>query len=294
MIASVFDPYFSVEYLAPVDYFHGFAYLLTILALLYIGKHLFALAAPYRLNQELTQKDNKAVAVSFSGYMFGLGMILQGVLSGEPQDVIWKDIGNTAAWGAIGMILLLVAQRVNDKIIFSAFSNRKELAEDRNIGLGAAEAGSFVGTALMVRACVSGEGYGWEAGLIGTGLFFICGQIAFIGFAQVYQLITKYDFKKELEENDNVAIGVSFGLCLTAFGNLLAGSILNSDSIPFFAIWAISGAVALAVSRFVLDKFILPGAKLDEEIHRDHNWGAALLIGSLFVVISFLIRSSFL
>jgi uncharacterized membrane protein YjfL (UPF0719 family) len=75
---------------------------------------------------------------------------------------------------------------------------------------------------------------------------------------------------------------------------LLAGSILNSDSIPFFAIWAISGAIALAVSRFVLDKFILPGAKLDEEIHRDHNWGAALLIGSLFVVISFLIRSSFL
>lgn len=294
MIASVLDPYFSVEYLAPVDYLHGFAYLLTILVLLYIGKIIFLLAAPYRLNQELTEKDNKAVAVSFAGYMFGLGMILQGVLSGEPQDLLWKDIANTAAWGAIGMVLLLIAQKVNDKIIFSAFSNRKELAEDRNVGLGAAEAGSFIGTALMVRACVTGEGYGWTSGLVGTGLFFICGQIAFIGFSQVYQMITHFDFKKELEEKDNPAIGVSFGLCLVAFGNLLAGAILNSDSIPFFAIWAVSGAIALAVSRFVLDKFILPGAKLDEEIHRDHNWGAALLIGGLFVVISFLIRSSFL
>lgn len=294
MIASVLDPYFSVEYLAPVDYVHGFAYLLTILVLLYVGKIIFLLAAPYRLNQELTEKDNKAVAVSFAGYMFGLGMILQGALSGEPQDVLWKDIGATAAWGAIGMILLLIAQKVNDKVIFSAFSNRKELAEDQNVGLGAAEAGSFIGTALMIRACVTGEGYGWTDGLVGTGLFFVCGQIAFIGFSQVYQMITHFDFKKELEEKDNPAIGVSFGLSLVAFGNLLAGAILNSDSIPFFAIWAISGAIALAVSRFILDKFILPGAKLDEEIHRDHNWGAALLIGGLFVVISFLIRSSFL
>ncbi len=294
MIASIIDPYFSVEYLAPVDYLHGFAYLLTILVLLYIGKVLFLLAAPYKLNHELTEKDNKAVAVSFAGYMFGLGMILQGVLAGEPQDVIWKDVAITAAWGAIGMILLLIAQKVNDKIIFAAFSNRKELAEDQNVGLGAAEAGSFIGTALMVRACVTGEGYGWESGLVGMGLFFVCGQIAFVGFSQVYQMITHFDFKKELEEKDNPAIGVSFGLSLVAFGNLLAGSILNSDSIPFFAIWAVSGAIALAVSRIVLDKFILPGAKLDEEIHRDHNWGAALLIGGLFVVISFLIRSSFL
>jgi hypothetical protein len=50
----------------------------------------------------------------------------------------------------------------------------------------------------------------------------------------------------------------------------------------------------LLASRYIVDKLMLPGALLDEEISIDQNWGAALLEGSIAVGIALLMVPAFL
>jgi hypothetical protein len=50
----------------------------------------------------------------------------------------------------------------------------------------------------------------------------------------------------------------------------------------------------LLFSRFLIDRFLLPGSSLDHEIKNDRNWGAALIEGSAVLGLAQLLNASFL
>ncbi len=262
-------------------------YLFAMLFVLFIGKKVHDLCTPYNLNEQLVGVDNKAVAVSFSGYILALALIMSGVLSGDSSITtsdnfrrdVFLDLVNTGIWSIIGIILLQFGRVINDKILLNNFCNSKELVTDRNVGTGAVEFGTFVGTGLIIRAAITGENeVSLSISVALTLLYFFAGQVAFILFGKLYQRISRYDLHKEIEK-DNIAAGVSFGLSLIAIGILLSGYIMKFDTLVGMFIWfAISVAVLLAC-RYIIDKTILPGHLLDEEISQDQNWGAALIEG---------------
>ncbi len=281
--------------------FDGAAYLLTVFLVLYAAKLFYDLFTPFSVNEQLTEKDNKAVAVSFSGYMFGMLIILLGIFhEGTGGDAtvhqgldVVRDLLDTLIWGVIGVILLNLARIINDRLILSRFSVIKELVEDRNVGTGAVLWGGYIGSALIIRAAISGESGGWLWDVGGSLLFFLIGQIGFIVYAKIYEWQTRFELHKEIEA-DNVAAGVAFGLSLVAVGILLSGYLYLYDSLPGFLAWLVISWFVLAVSRYIVDKLILPGALLDEEIARDRNWGAALVEGSIAVGMALLIVPAFL
>ena len=149
---------FSTEELGGLYDPHAIFYLFAVVAVLYVGKKVNDLLTPYDLNEELTEKDNKAVALSLAGYLFGLAIILSSVLTSESTveetESVWRDIGadlvSTVIWGLIGIAFLQAARILNDKVLLYRFSNIKELAEDRNVGTGAVQCGAYIGSALMV------------------------------------------------------------------------------------------------------------------------------------------------
>jgi len=267
-------------------------YLFVVVAMFYLGKKLYDLFTPYSLDEQITKVDNKAVAVSFAGYMFALGIVFWGVLSGESGKGFYFDLLDTIVWGIIGILLLQVSRFINDKLLLYQFDNIKELVQDRNIGTGAVEGGTYIGTALLIMAAISGEGTGFIEGIISTLLFFICGQIAFVAFGRLYQKITCFDIHEEIEK-DNVSAGIAFGLTLVAMGILLSGFIIKSDSLPGFAVWFLLSSLLLIICRYITDKLILPGSLLDEEISRNRNWGAALVEGLMAVIFAVLINALF-
>jgi len=279
----------------------GAAYLFAVLIILVVAKLFHDWMTPYKLNQELTEHDNKAVAVAFSGYIFGVGIILIGIFNTpgssdaavEGQPSFYMDLLDTVIWGIIGIILLHVARFINDKVLLSKFDNVKELVTDRNVGTGAAMWGSYVGSALIIHASILGESASFLEGLAGTLIYFILGQLGFILFGLIYQWISRYDLHGEIER-DNVSAGVAFGLSLTAISILLSGYVIRYDSIIGFGIWFVFSLFFLIVSRYVVDKVILPGALLDEEISTDQNWGAALVEGGVALAIAFLLVPAFL
>ena len=278
----------------------GVLYLLLVLVILFVAKLVHGVLAGYKLDEELTGKNNKAVALGFGGYLFGVAIILYYLMDDSPavapEEGYWRALGSdllsTAIWGGIGILFLQLACLINGKVLLYRFSTRKELVEDQNVGTGAIQCGAYIGSALIVAAALSGgEERGFLNELMLTAIYFFSGQVSFVVFAFFYDLCTPYGLHDEIEK-DNVAVGVSFGLTLGAIGLLLSSYILTSDSLIGLAVWFVLCAVVLITLRFLVDRFILPGDSLDSEISEDRNWGAALIEGGTALGIAFVMAAT--
>jgi len=296
IISALFDTNALKLFLHP----DGPAYLVAILVVFVLAKFIYDLFTPYKLSEQLTTKDNKAVAVSFAGFMFAVGIVIFGVFTSEPnagfatsRGELWLDLLDILIWSLIGIALLLIGRGVNDKLLLRKFNNVKELVTDRNIGTGAVEMGGYIGTALIIRAALFGEDVSFLAGVVSTVIYFILGQAAFIIFSWIYQLVSRYDLHVEIEK-DNSSAGVAFGASMIAIAILLSGFIVRYDSLLGFLAWFVAGLFFLVVSRYIVDKLLLPGALLDEEISRDQNWGAALIEGGVAIILALLLVPVFL
>ncbi|MCD6534571.1 MAG: DUF350 domain-containing protein, partial [Deltaproteobacteria bacterium] len=217
-------------------------YLLVILAIMVIGKRLHNYFSSYDVDHELTTTDNKAVALSVSGYLFALGLILWGVITPNGDAAVtgfWSLIGDLIAtlfWGLIGIGLLQISHFLNDRYLLPNFSNHKEIIEDRNLGTGVVEGCTFIASGIIIKTVLSGSGSCFFVDLIGTIFYFAVGQAAFLLFGRLYQRISRFDLHHEIEQ-DNAAAGVAFGLSMVAVGILLADYIAAYNSIPGLIFW---------------------------------------------------------
>ena len=139
---------------------------------------------------------------------------------------------------------------------------------------------------------LSGSGAGFFSDLIGTFFYFFVAQAAFLIFGRLYQKVSEFDLHEEIER-DNAAAGVAFGLNMVAIGLLMADYLAAYNSIFGLIVWLPISFFFLLVGRYLADRFLLPGSKLDEEISRDRNWGAALIEGGLAIIIALLVGSLF-
>jgi uncharacterized membrane protein YjfL (UPF0719 family) len=280
---------------------YSFAYFLLAMVIFFLATIINNFFSAYSLQEELTKKDNKAVAVSFAAYIFSVAIIIFGIMTSESRTegvdnfkkFLMMDMLSTLIWSLIGIFLLQAAQMLNDKLLLYKFSNRKELVDDRNVGTGLVQAGSYIGCALMVRASLSGDGETsiYQA-LFLMLLYFVIGQVAFILFGRVYQSVCGYDLHDEIER-DNIAAGLSFGGALTGIGIALSGYIQKYDSLPGLFVWFLISSVLLMLGRYLVDKLILPGSNLKEEIVRDRNWGAAAIEAATFIGLAYVLISLF-
>ncbi len=276
-------------------------FLAAVIVVLFVGKLVNDWCTSYNLNEELTVKDNKALAMSFMGYIFAIGIIIWGVLlSPTAADAggfwgsgIWSQLGATAIWAVIGIVLLQLARIINDRLLLYKFRNVKEIIEDQNVGTGVVQGSAYIGSGLIIMAAVYGEGSGSPVvDVISTLVYFVAGQLAFILFGLVYSKVSRYDLHDEIEK-DNVAAGVGFGMTLIAVGILMCGYILKNSSLPGLLVWFVICCLLLFICRYLVDKLILPGTLLDEEISKDRNWGAALVEGISAISLSLILIAIF-
>lgn len=262
------------------------AYAVLGLVLLLAAKNAKNLLTSYSIDDELTTKDNTALALSVAGYYLGVIIIFLGAIIGpdieEPTRMeLFMSIGIDAGYAVLGIVFLNLGRLVVDRLVLTSFSTEKEIIEDRNVGTGAVEFGSYIATALVIAGAISGE----AGGLLSAVVFFALGQLVLVIFARFCQFITSYDLHAEIEK-DNYAAGIAFGGSLIAVGIVL----LKATSLPFDGNWQASltdfglivalSFVVFVVARFVTDKALLPKSSLSHEIAVDQNSGAALIEAS--------------
>ncbi|MFV2055166.1 MAG: DUF350 domain-containing protein [Thiohalomonadales bacterium] len=256
-----------------------------------LAKMVNDLTTPYSVDEQLAHHDNLALAISFSGYILATTIIFVAALLGPTQGVV-LDIINVGGYSLLGIILLNISRVVNDKLLLHQFSNIEKIINERNYGIGAVQAGSYIASACIIGGALHGEG----GGIMTAIVFFVIGQVMLIVVSKVYDFFTPYDIQEELLKN-NTAAGIAFSGTLIAVGILLmkgsSGNFISwSYNLGSFALESLMAIIILPVFRLILDKLIIRRIDLNKEIQHDKNIGAGLL--EMFVVISFAVVLFFL
>lgn len=244
----------------------------------------------YKLNFELVEKDNAALALAVVGYYFGLVLAIGGTIAGPSAGLV-EDLYDLIIYGILSIILLNISWFLCDKLILYKFRVSEELIRDHNQGTGVVSAGISVASGFIIYGAVSGEG-----GSIWTVLvFWALGQVLLILAGLVYELITPYNIHEEIEK-DNVAAGVSFAGALVSIGIIigLAGEgdfTAWSIDLPVYMGFAVLGLILLPIIRLLTDKVLLPTVKLSDEISAQEkpNVGAAYIEAFSYIAAAFII-----
>ena len=279
----------------------GLAYVVLGVVVLIIAKIVKDFLTPYKIDEELTTKNNLAVGLAMTGYFAGVLIVFLGAVMGpnleyESLGELTIALGIDFLFALGGIVALNIGRWVIDKFVLTQFSTTKEIIQDRNAGTGAVECGGFIATALIVAGAIYGEGgESWWFALLSVVVFFVFGQGVLVLFAMFYQWITRYDIHAEIER-DNVAAGVALGSSMIAIGIIvLKGTAIDFDtdsgfewviSFLWFAVYAAMGFVLLMILRKVTDALFLPGTTIQHEIATNRNLNAAWIEGVVAIGIA--------
>lgn len=266
-----------------------------VLIAIWIGKLVNDLLTRYKIDEEITGKNNTAVGIALAGYYIGLAIAIAGVIAGPEGKTLGNEALIVAIYSIIAIVLMNLATFINDKLILYKFDDQKELIEDKNSGTAAVMAGSYLATGLIVNASVSGEVSGeWWQGLLACIVFFVLGQAVLVITGLWYQLITKYDIHKAIGEDNNTAVGVSFGGFLFAMGYIVRSAMLGESTswamdLSAFGLYVAIALILLSIGQWITDKVFLPKAKASEEIGTQANIAAAAISIAIDISIAILI-----
>ncbi len=253
-------------------------YLAIAFVLFLIGKLVYPLFHKgIKVNHELVEKDNLAFSFSIIGYYTGLLLVIGSAIVG-PSNGILYDLVDIGSYGLLAIVLLNLAAIINDKVIFGAFSMKKEIIDDQNAGTGIIEGANHIATGLIINGAVVGEGGGFFTAIA----IWLIAQVILIVASLVYNWITPYNIHEHIEK-DNVAVGIGYAGALVAIANLIRNGVTGDfpgweDLFWNIGLGTVLGLILLPVVRLLTDKILLPGQKLTDEIVNQEkpNHGAAL------------------
>lgn len=242
------------------------------------------------VKDELVEKDNFAFAIVYASYFAGLIIAIGGVFWGDSVGIV-DDLIDIAIYGLLAIFLLNISSYINDWLILRKIDAPKEIIEDRNAGTGVVLGASYISTGLIVASAVSGQGGSFLTAIV----FWLTGQTTLVLFSYLYQLITPYDYLKEIEQ-DNVAAGTAFAGILIAISivinHAMFGDFNGWETFGFDILLDIAlGIIFLPLVRVLTDQVIIPGKRLSQEIAGQTvpNIGAGLIEGFVYIGAALLI-----
>lgn len=229
----------------------------------------------------LTGDGNMAVALRHGAFYISLGIALFATVGMEHSAGFTDLLLEEVAWGAAIVAALFLCLYINEKLIIHAVDNSLAIGQG-NIAVGFVEAGSLLGTALVMTGTMHGSGP-----IVPTIVFFLIGQFLMLAMVRLYDFISPVDFQKEVAHNSNLAAGiVLFGKIVAislVIRNAISGNStgwqqdLTASLISFAA-----GFVALAIVEYLVDKALFPGVNIDKLV--THRKAAPMVILSSITI----------
>jgi uncharacterized membrane protein YjfL (UPF0719 family) len=276
----------------------GLVFVALGLVVLVAAKLVRDLVTHYNVEQEISEKQNLAVALRLSGYFIGVILIFLGALYQPLTLVGVEGLGFDLEYGIqvirvlvyslAGIVALNLVRLLMNRLVLYKFNIEEEIVRGQNVGTGAAEFGMYIAVGLVVAGAVSGEGTGSELEAALTALaFFAMGTALLVVFALFYELTTHFDIHDEIEGN-NAAVGVAFGGNLIAIGLVTLKAVFGEftgwgESIVAFLIYGVIGFVLLYVMRLLIDLLILRTVKVSDALAVDRNLGVALVESAVVI-----------
>lgn len=248
---------------------------------------------------------NLAVGLRRGGLYLGVALGLSGALSGGSSG-FFLDLIHLIIDGLIIIGLLFASRFLNDSIMLGHVDNDAECIKEftrkdgqkviGNTAVGLVEASMYLATGFILKGSLSGGGGTFLQSIGSAILFFVLGQMALLLFGLLYELITPFNVRGEIQRN-NPAAGVGLGGILVSLGIILMSSISGpftgwANDLIGFLIYTAYGIVMLLVFRSVIDRLLLPTTSIAVEIEEDQNVAATVLAESAIAAVALIIAFS--
>jgi uncharacterized membrane protein YjfL (UPF0719 family) len=272
-------------------------YFAVLFVLAFLAKLLFEYTTSYSINEELTTNDNPAFGVAFAGYVVGMGLALSGALFGLNPDRLLEELLTVLLYGTLAAVLMRVSILVNDRLILHSFCIEKEMVQDRNAGTGFVVAGSCIATGFMLKGVLSGYSDTLLLAFRDIAIYFLTGQLILVVGGLLFVRFSGYDVHEEIEKDNNVAAGISFGGFLVALGYITSIALTGAtsqwvDEVVTALTMGLFGVILLLIARVTADRILLPNSPLAKEVAEDGNKAAGAVAAASFLLVGILFAHS--
>jgi len=248
---------------------------------------------------------NIAVGLRRAGLYLGIAIALSGAMDGSSNG-FFLDVIQLLIDGLIITGFMFSSRFINDFIMLGNINNDEECIKTfvqpdgskrvGNTAVGMVEAGMYIATGFILNGSLSGNGGTFFQSIASAILFFIVGQITLLIFGFLYELITPFNVRNEIK-NNNLAAGIGLGGILMALGIILMSSISGpftgwANDLANFSIYAVFGIVMLLICRTVIDRLLLPTTDIATEIKEDRNVAALIVVESAINAVAIIIAFS--
>lgn len=248
-----------MEILTQYGIYLGYS-LIAILLLLVMNIALNFKAKDYYSADDELNKGNLAVGFRRAGAYLGLTIAVVGVMYGDSDDSLAKDMVYTLIYGVLGVIFMIVALLSADKVLIGGIDNKKAI-KDGNVSVGIIEFGVLVATGIIASAAIK-----LDDGVFYYSIaYFLVGQVALFLIISIYSLRMKnlLNLKTAISAN-NKSVGIYIAGKFIAYSLLLHASIYNIDinstlltQMASLAIGLLCALVLMSIIEVLVDKIIL-------------------------------------
>lgn len=250
-------------------------------------------------SNELLIKDNPAFGISLAGKIFGMAIMLSGMIFGGNIETFQSFLA-VFLTGIGGIAFMGVAHFIFTKVIFYKISVRDEIVKG-NVAVAIADTGNILAAAIIVQAIM-----GWIPPLEIRGFFvfvlaFAISQILFTCSTlikiKIFRAVDKSKSLIQELKNGNIAlalifagkkIGTSFAIALAA--NIVATETDEMARILFTWLWvSVLIIILFEILCYLSTKFILYKVNLREEVIVQKNSAVGALQAILYISLGYLL-----
>ena len=250
-------------------------------------------------SNELLIRDNPAFGISLAGKVFGVTIMLSGMIFGGNIETFQSFLA-VLLTGIGGIFFIAVAHFIFIKVVFREISVRDEIIK-RNIAVAIADTGNILAAAIIVQAIM-----GWIPPLEIRGFFifvsaFAVSQILFTCSTlikiRIFKAVDKSKSLIQELKDGNVAlalvfagkkIGTSFAIALAA--NIVATETDETTRILFTWFWvSVLIIILFEILCYLSVKFILYKVDLKEEIILQKNSALGAFQAIIYISLGYLL-----
>ena len=267
----------SVVYSTWLQILDGVPALLTCLVVLAAARFCFPSISKFRPQHDLIDTENPAVGVAHGGYLFGIALALLGAVATRSGASLWVMLAKLLTEGLLVIVLMQLALWTCDFVILRRFSIRKEICDDKNLGVGLCVAASCIACGLTLNGASTGLSINWSYGLLDTVIYWFAGQVTLVVGAFAYTSVARHDVHDLIEHDDNLAVGISFSGWLVCLGLVVRASLVHAGSAPLVAelvrtgLLACVGICGLLALQAVATRLLVAWVRHDDEVELHGN-----------------------
>lgn len=277
---------------------------LAIIIVLFASMRLFSGAISHvDPSYELTQKDNAAFGISLAGVVFGVTIVLSGVIPNSWTMDITEVAIAVAVYGVIGIGLMVLTRVIFDRIAVPRISIRDEIVKG-NAAAAIIDAGNVIAAALVIRAVMVWTPTNSLESLFDLLKLYVVSQVVLTVIALVHvRMFTMHGVDDRTLQDEihggNTALALRFSgrrigiaFAITAASNIMVYELYSVDRLLLeWAMVSVLFVVGVTLLSWLATRVILFGINVNDEVINQRNIALGAMQGTIYIALGLLVSS---